>query len=371
MNECLGSTMKFQVANAIHEAMLRDISRASSMPGWVRIAFGRDPDFFHAVGVQGKTNEVLIATEGDAVVGMGSRSTRPVYVNGDRLETGYLGGLRLQPDVRGTGTLGRGYAALKVLHVANPVPFYLTTVIESNRAVRTLLTSGRAGLPHYRDCGRYVTYAISMNRRPRRFSSSATICRGDEIGVQPILSFLNEVGRQRQFFPVIEAADVGSDYLRQFNPSDFRVAMRGADIAGVATTWDQRAFKQNIVDGYSAVASMCRPAVNVALRVAGFQPLPAPGQGLDVLPVAFHCVRNDDPNIMRALLETLYREQQCGPQHFLILGLHERDPLREAMSSFLSFRYISRLYLVCWEDGLDIVKSLDPVRIPHLEVATL
>jgi hypothetical protein len=87
--------------------------------------------------------------------------------------------------------------------------------------------------------------------------------------------------------------------------------------------------------------------------------------------VAFLCVRDDNAEAAEAILERIYADRQGGGCHFLIVGLHERDPLREVVEGFPVFRYTSRFYLVCWDDGMDFVRSLDPVRIPHLEVAPL
>ena len=149
--------MTIRLAEQHHEKQLRELLRGSAMPGWVRLAFGREPDFFQSLDVQGKSNQVLISLEQGRVVGMGCRSIKPLLVNGEQMELGYLGGLRLHPDIRRTGLLARGYAALRRLHEENPMPAYLTTVIENNTEVRGLLTSGRAGLPHYLDHGRYIT----------------------------------------------------------------------------------------------------------------------------------------------------------------------------------------------------------------------
>jgi len=365
-------TMMIQLADRQHEEQLRGLSRDWPMPGWVRLAFGRQPDFFQGVNVQGKFNQVLIAIDQTRVVGMGSRSIKPVLVNGEKMDWGYLGGLRLRPEVRRTGLLARGYAALKKLHEERPVPAYLTTVIEDNIEARKLLTSGRAGLPHYLDRGRYITHAINLNRRRRKFASPFEIRRGDGVGLESILRFLGDAGRRRQFFPALETADFSSEYLRGLRPIDFHVAVgKGDEIVGAAAVWDQSAFKQNIVRNYRTPIRIFRPFLSGALRLAGFRPLPALGQSLNSLYVAFACARDDDPEIMRAILEHIHAEHQNGSKHFLLWGLHERDPLRAAAAHFMTFRYTSRFYLVCWDDGLKFVEGLDPARIPHLELATL
>ena len=363
--------MRFQVAEQQHDEGLRRLCRDSVAPGWVRLTFAREPDFFLGLGVQGTFNEVVIGLEHERVAAMGCRSIRPAWVNGHPAAIGYLGGLRLTPDVRGSGALARMYAACRTLHERHPVPAYLTTVLESNTDAVALLTSGRAGLPHYLDRGRYVTYAIALNRRRRR-APRREIRRGDQMPLARIAEFMNRQGARRQFFPVIREGDFGTDYLRGLRPSDVRVAVgTGGAILGVAAVWDQAGFKQNIVAGYASVLRLARPALNGALRLAGFRPLPKPGAPLKMRYVAFCCAEEDDPEILRAILEQVCCEQRSGDSPFLVASFHERDPLGAAMRNFLAFRYASRFYLICWDDGLDFVRNLDAAPIPHLDVATM
>lgn len=363
--------MRIELAQPRHERALRDLLRESPMPGWVRLAFGREPDFFHGAGVQGKTNEVVIALDAGRALGMGCRSVKPMFVNGAKIDFGYLHGLRIHPRARRSSLLARGYAELKKLHEQRPVPAYLTTVVEQNDEARALLTSGRGGLPRYIDRGRYITHAIQLNTRRRRYDSDYSIAKGNSVGIDPIIKFLHEAGRKRQFFPAIDAADFGTPYLRDLTSAHFRIAFKNNEIVGVTAVWDQSAFKQNIVKGYAAPIRHARPVLNPLLNILGYRPLPAPGEKLNSLHVAFPCARDNDPQILRALLEHIYSEHQHGGAHFLLLGLHEDDPLSAAAKYFQAFRYASRFYVVCWDDGVDFVKQLDPALIPHLELATL
>jgi hypothetical protein len=364
--------VNFQLAGQEHEQGLRELLSHTPMPGWICVAFGANPDFFRAMSVHGHFNQTLVAVENGRVLGMGCRSIKPMLVDGRRMSLGYLSGLRLLPEIRRSGVLARGYAMLKKLHDENPVPAYLTTIIESNREAREILTSGRAFLPHYLDCGRYFSYAINLRKRRREYLSEIEIRSEDEVGLNSILSFLAEHGQRCQFFPLLEEKDFGKDFLRGLRPADFRAAVDGrGEIIGVAAVWNQIAFKQNTVQSYAPLVSRLRPAINSFLSMTGFSPLPAPGETVDSLYVAFNCVRDDDPEIFRALLERIYSEHEGGEFHFLLIGLHERSPLRTALNHFLTFRYTSRCYLVCWDDGLDFVKSLDPNRIPYLDLATM
>ncbi|MEK7270685.1 MAG: hypothetical protein AAB215_07070 [Planctomycetota bacterium] len=103
---------------------------------------------------------------------------------------------------------------MKGLHSDQLTPVYLSTVMDGNHDARATLTSGRAGLPHYLDHGRYFTYAINLNRRRRHRSAGVAVRRGEEVGLDRLLGFLRDVGSRRQFFPALETADFGTDYLR-------------------------------------------------------------------------------------------------------------------------------------------------------------
>lgn len=342
------------------------------MPGWVRLRFEREPDYFHGLGIQGRTNQAMVALEGERLIGTGCRSIRPMYIDGRALDFGYLSGLRSLPAGRQAGALARGYRFLRERHGDRRVPAYISTIVADNATAIGLLTSGRAGLPHYLDQGRYFTYAVSLNRR-RRPPGGQELRRGGDVPLADIVAFLNRQGARRQFFPVLTAGDFGTDYLRGLSPADFRVAIgrQGQAIEGVVALWDQSRFKQNVVAGYAGPVRLLRPAINGLLGLAGHRPLPPVGQRLDMLYAAFLCVRDDNLETAQTLLEQVYAERRAGPHAFLVLGFHERDPLRAALRGFPAFRYTSRLYLVCWEDGLEFVSGLDPARIPHLEVATL
>lgn len=363
--------MRLLVASPKHEAVLRQLSAGMPMPGWIRLAYAREPDFFHAIGVQGTFNQVILALQDDVAMGMGCRSVRSMYLNGQATTFGYLHGLRVLPKARRVGALAHGYRFLRNLHKDGCAAAYLTTIVVDNAAARTLLTSGRAGLPTYRDIGRFLTYALPRRRWLCQLPAGVTITRADAQSTEEIIRFLDTYGSRRQFFPRISVEDFGTDLLRGLAPQDFLLARSGSQIVGTLACWDQATFKQNVVCGYAPLLALARPLINTALRVAGGTPLPPVGQQLRLIYAAFVCIANDNPQVLAALLDQAITD--CNPTgaHFLVIGFHESDPLRTAVTSFPKLKYESRLYIVYWDDGQKFVASLDPVRIPYLELATL
>jgi len=366
--------VRITLATEAHDAQLRGLCRALPMPGWIRLAFTREPDWFSGQAVYGHFNQTLVAEdEAGTVSACGFRSVRRVYVNGKECDLGYLGGLRSLLASRRVGGVARGYRVLRQLHADGRTPAYLTAIVEDNALARGLLTSGRAGLPEYRDLGGFITSAVSLGtfRRGRPVPAGLVIRSGAEVPLPDVLAFLHDEGLRRQFFPVLEAKDLATPRWRDFAAADFLVAVSGDAIVGVTATWDQHGYKQALVTGYTPVMRLARPWLNAGLRLAGCRPLPRVGEEMAFLYTAFTCVRNNDPDVLAALFGQVHARHRGSPHHYFVVSFHETDPLRCALRHFLTFNYASRLYLASWEDGRRLADELDPQRVLHIEPGTL
>ena len=290
--------MRFALAGPEHEPQLRALLREHAMPGWVELTLEREPDFFAAAATTGGVAQTGVALEGDTVVGMGCRSVREVYLNGRPASLGYLSGLRLQQAFRRGTALARGYAFLRQLHEDGRAAAYLSTIIEDNREVMALLTGGRAGLPRYRDLGRYVTFAVALGAWPpgRRPRTDVIVSHAAPSELDAVVAFLNDHGRRRQFSPVVHRSDFGSPAWRGLEPSNVVLARGGhGRIEGVAACWDQSAYKQTRVVRYRRLLATTRPLLNTVLRLAGFPGLPDEGALIPALNLSLICIRGDDP----------------------------------------------------------------------------
>jgi hypothetical protein len=367
--------MKFSLATPAHEPQLRQLARNEPMPGWIRLAFAHEPDWTASQQVLGDSAQTIVATNpGETVVGCGVRAIRRVYVNGQPRELGYLSGLRSLPGARRALGLAQGYRFLRQLHEEDRrVPAYLTTIVEDNREAIRLLTAERAGLPAYLDQGRLVTSAIllDVNRRTSPPAPGLEIKSGGEVAFDDVLQFLAREGARRQFFPMLERAQLGTARLAGLRTSDFRVAIRAGAIVGTVAAWDQTAFRQVVVTGYSPLLRFVRPALNLWWSATTGRSLPPAGQGLRFFQVAFACARNHDAGVLAALLERLHRDCREAAYDCFLIGFHERNPERGALRAFRAMHYASRLYLAAWNDGRPFCAGLDARFVPHLETATL
>lgn len=365
--------MQFRLADPSHEPQLRALLRQDEMPGWVRLRFEREPDYFHAAATQGGVHQTIVALDGDTVLGAGSRAIREMWIDGAPRHFGYLGGLRSRPEARRHTGLARGYAFLRRLHEDGLTRGYLTTVIDANNAVRELLTSGRAGLPDYRDLGVLHTYSLAARQRRERLRrGEVAVAQAAAEAWSEIVAFLAEHGPRRQFFPVVRTEDLGTPLWRGLQATDFFVARdRSGRVLGTLASWDQTSFKQTRVTGYHAWLRATRPLVNVGLRAAGLPRLPCAGALLRTRFLCLICIRDDTPGVLEALLDHACAHAAVQGADQVCLGLHERDPLARAMRGRRALRYTSRVYCVSWPDGDTRQDGLDSHRPPHLEVALL
>ncbi len=302
------------------------------------------------------------------LIGMGIRSIKPLFVNGQKMDIGYLSGLKLESEYRNSLYLGRGYQKLKTLHQDNEAPFYLTTIVKDNNDAK-ILTSGRKILPCYYDVGQIKSLAVSLSKIRRVKSNGVRIKRAAHEDIPRLVRFLNEEGKKRQFFPVYSENDFlpQQGLLQGISNDDIFIAYNDHEIVGVAAAWDQTAFRRTIVAGYSKWLSYTRPLYNAWARISGVPSLPSVGSFLNYFYLSLVCIKDDDLEIFSNIISEIavYKKQP-----FMMVGMHENDPLISAFTNIPHHQYLSQLYVVFWEDGEQLISRLDN-RCPYIELGSL
>lgn len=370
------SPLRFELARPQDDAELRQLSAATPMAGKVAVSFRREPSFFGAAVVEGDFHQTIVAREGTTgrIVAHAGRSVRPRFVNGADEPIGYLGSLRVLPEYRRGLVLAGGYRFLRELHGDGRAQIYLTTIAVGNNAALSALTSGRAGLPRYDYFGSYHTGAIAIRRRAAASNLPPGVAiRGATADDLPQLgAFLDRIGPARQFFPCHRQTDWFHDAatFRGLLAEDILLACRGGEILGSLGCWDQSSFRQIVVEAYGPALALSAPLYNGWAALRGSPKLPKPGESLRFLTTALPVVAGNDRNIFAALLEAaLARSVGRGWSHLLV-GMHESDPLLDVVKHFQTEAYLTRCYLVYWDDGVALRRQIDG-RTPYLELGCL
>jgi hypothetical protein len=369
------SRYRFELATPDDDVDLRHISAATPMEGQIAVAFRRDPSWFAGAVVDGRFRQVVACRDlrTARIIGFGCRSVREVYVNARPARVGYLSSLRALPEHRNLGLLARGYATFRELHGDGRVPFYLTTIAAGNNTALKVLTSGRAGLPSYHPAGKFHTVAIALSGKRRVTKCDGLTVRSARVeDLSGLLDFLAAEGPRRQFFPRLEANDFLSPEgaMRGLSLDMLLLAERRGRLVGTLAGWDQHSYRQSVVHAYQGWLQWARPLYNTWAGLRGRPCLPQPGGVFRYLTGALPVVADDDAHVFAALLEALRNRAAGGPRTYLLVGLHESDPLFPVAQRYQAACYVTHLFHVCWADGEQARATVD-ARAPYLETGSL
>jgi hypothetical protein len=367
-----------RAAQPADDAELRRILRENPFPGSISLSFEREPNYFQASAVEGPFHQTLAVCERETgkLMGMGDRSARPMWVNGQVREIGYFSGLRAEPKYRQGLALARfvqhGFGYYQQLHSDGRAPFYLISIIADNLPARRLLTAGLKNLPQLQEYTRMFTYAIHPSRKKRDLPLPDTLrlTRGSRDFVPAIVDCLNRNGARKQFFPHWTKDTLLSTLTPDLVIEDFFLAVDGDRVVGCLALWDQNAFKQAVVRGYAGLLKRFRKTINLLSPLGGWPSLPEPGARLNQCYACFLAIDDEQPDIFAALLRAFYNEVAQRKYAYFIIGLPEAHPLRHIAAAYRPIQYVSQVYLAAWPDGLLEVAKVDG-RLPGLEIAVL
>ena len=365
--------LAIQFATPADDAAIRALLRREPMPGRVRVTYQREPEFRLGCEVTGEDCQVLVARHQDSgeIVGVASRSMRLVFINGREQRLGYLGQLRIDPRFRGRWLVSRGFSQLKQLHDRDPLPGYLASIIEGNREAAGVLVERRRRIfPEFHHVAEYRTLAIGVARPKPAINAGVTIASPAAGDVPEVASFLRTTGSRRQFYPVWTDERLHRLSALGLRLDDLKIARRGGEILAVAGLWDQSAYKQTVVHGYSGWLKTAAPLYNLGAACLGRAALPRPGEKLHSAYVSLVSVAHDDAAVFRALLRELHNLASARGLAWLLAGFDSRDPLLGAACEYSHVVYPSRLYYAVWPSEGGAYEQLDR-RPAYVDIATM
>ena len=364
------SRFEIELASEADDRELRDLLRRRSVPGSIKVTFEREPSFIDSCRIRGEFFQIGVARDRRTrrIIGLGTRSVAPAFVNGRATNVGYLADLRLETEYRGGTLVVRGYRFLRLLHADGRAQLYTTVIFASNHQALTTIASGRAGLPRYHDMGLVHSPGINLRRRKPEIKENCDILPGSDDLLPEIVACLNRNHSRRQFGPVRTVGAFRNQYPT-FSADKFYIAVRGSTVVGVLGKWDQRSFKQTRVVGYGSSLRWLVPLANPLRPFTGCAAFPKPGQEVPYFYVSFIAVDDDELPVFRALLRHVYNDAVGGHHLYAMLALHERDPLLPALREYSLTPFLGRLFCVAFKDGEAAFRNLDG-RVPYLEAAT-
>ncbi|MEI6127328.1 MAG: GNAT family N-acetyltransferase [Pseudomonadota bacterium] len=362
----MSSPFEISLAAPGDDDELRALYAGSAAGGALSLVYKREPSFFYALDMMGEKSQVLVGRREGRIIGMGCITFFRAYVQGAPQTIGYLHSLRVVPAFRKSLYLARGYQHLSRLSEDHGVPFYISTVIEDNRAVVRLFQKQRSFMPRYQDRGRYITYVIPFLKKRKRNKRWEIQGVSGSAVLAGAVDWMQQWGSSRELYPVFDTEVVRDSWMKSYGLQDILVAHDRGRIVGTLGMWDQRSFKQTVVGGYHGRWRLIKPLYNMLAGMRGASPLPDENKAFKYLFASFPTAANNDPGILRELLEELYERARAQGYAYCVIGLHEQEPLSRALADFFTLPYASRVYRVSPQE-----EPCCDVRAPYLELARL
>ncbi|MCC6151129.1 MAG: hypothetical protein IT461_12830 [Planctomycetes bacterium] len=373
--QSLAGGIAFRAATRADDAGLRNLLRENEIPGAVSVTLEREPSFFHATEIEGDRHQLLVACDVNGeIIASGARASRVLFVNGQEQRVGYLGQLRIaRAHRKRRGLLFEGYAALRQLRGDDGMPFDITSIMADNDVAMRLLTRGLRGLPRYAPIARVVTLVIPTRGRAKvEAARDIEIVPGSTESLPEIADCLQRNLRRFQFAPRWTSEDLRDPArCRGLIPGDFLLAQRGGQVVGCVAIWNQRAFKQVVVRGYSPWVRRLRPFLNAASPWLSVPHLPAPGMSLEHAFLSHVAIDGDDGRIFHSLVARARETAHMRGLSALLCGLTEGNPMLAGLRALFGKHALTNvLHSVDWGEGQAALAALDS-RPVHVEVAVL
>jgi hypothetical protein len=349
LTERIAGPLRFALATDADDAELRALLRRSVVPGAVRVAFTREPRYRDGEALCGAVERTIIARADAQLVALGRCSVRSVHRNGVAGPIGYLSELRTLPAApHGAQVLRDGYDFLRDMLHDVEMDGCVTSIATDNAHARRVLECGhRFGLPRYTFLADLVTLVVPAARA--HHTASVAPLRVHVSEHDQLRDFLATRARDMQLSLLWDNSTWESLRHHGITESDFCVVRRAGRIVGAAALWDQRAFRQIVIDGYHGALQWARPFLNVASAVTGMLALPAVGATLPQLPV-LGLASADDAALLE-LWQALRADATASNATCVTVTRDARDPLLRTLQQVRGTRaYHTRLYDVRWRN---------------------
>jgi hypothetical protein len=334
------------------ESDLRRLTAAIPLRGSVTLAYEREPDFYHALEVEGDHVDVATVHDGERVAGFATQSMSMRHVNGVPNLVSYLGMARVEPHLRARQVTPEALRMFREVQLSRGVRHAFASIVATRSGRHAFPDTPTDGMPGLQAMADLCTLVFPViGRHYQDLPDGIRPAREEDTG--QLIACLNRNNRPYQFSEVWNETDLHSESrTRGLKIEDFLVATKAGHVMGCVALWDQRAFKQTRVIDYSGPLSMARPFVNVFCGPMGKPKMPARGQLFEQVFVSHLAVDEDDRELTLDLLNSIRIEAaRRGGIFNLALGMSADDPRLESVRRVTrGLLYSSTLYRVFWPD---------------------
>lgn len=344
---------------ADNEALLA-LTRITPMAGAISLRIDRDPDFFALLRLRGNS-KVFVAERGRQVIGCISVALRTAYISGVPETVAYIGDMKVHPSFSGSIAAVRLMKALEADMRLLGIDLGFCVAADGNHRVMPLF-EGRLGTPQWVPLGRFLVNGLvpsPFKGHSKRYS----IDSAQPADLPAIATLLDRFHRSRQFAPQLgedEIAQTLSGTHDEPFPKTL-VARKEQRVVATLTLCDTAAEKRNVLLNAPASLKVALALLRVAAAPFPGFVVPRIGEALRVLSVRYAACEDGHHAALEALL-ALARAQAFRHRFtFLMLGLHERDPLRSLVRKIPRFTFSSLALATSLGDPGELARRLEGI----------
>ena len=355
---------EIRLATEADNQSLLELTRATPMAGVIALRIDRDPDFLALLRARGVPLVLVVTSDGN-IVGCMSAAVQMAYIHGQLEKIAHVGDLKVHPQFRGMGLSMMLVNALEQ-HLRNAgVDLSFCLVADGNNRVMPL-SEGKHGTTPAIKLGRFIVDQILPTpfRGPR---SQYQIEAAHHADLTTVAIMLDQASRDRQFAPEITAGHLAEFLHDSTHFATTLVARDQGKIVATLTLEDTSHLRQNILMGAPAHLRLALPILRIlALPIRGIA-VPRVGHPLTMLYVRHPACLDGHEPALRALISAARQKAFAHRYTFLSVGLHERDPLRKAVTGFPAFTFHSLAMAanVLTQDRVNMLQS----EIPYEDFA--
>jgi hypothetical protein len=310
------------------------------MHGVISLRIDRDPDFFQLLHMRGQA-KAFVATVEHRIVGCISVVYQSVFVGGEPQTIGHVRDLKVHPSLHGSRVALTLIKTLLDYLRTQDADLYFCIVTEGNTKVLPLL-QGRLGIPKFESLGRFLISAMlpsPLQPSGKRY----TIETAREDDVQDVCRLCNAFNKSYQLAPVLTASEFASPAGSAGDDSPMRrlVARQDGTIRATLCAFDTSGAKQNVVMGMPIILRTAMRALRLSSKVFPFWTFPNIGDVVHILYLRNAAFEDGHHHALRMLLQRVRNEAFREKYSFVVIGMHERDPLRFLVHGLPKFTFVS------------------------------
>lgn len=346
--------IQFRLATRADNSEIQKLVNSVYQKGALQLGFQRAPDFFIGQAVIGQEHLLVVAEDDEKKVlaGLTNLAGRELYMNGQKRMVWYSGDTRVDFPYR------RHHVGLQLFleygKHRGPGDLLEGIILKENTSMLEAIERGTAGrqVMDYSISHEIETSFIYVRKIKPRIPAGIVLRSATAADVPEMQAFFDREAPRRHGYPVYDFAKMlaGDPYYAGIKIDKYILALRDARIVGIVGSWDQKAFKQTRVLGYSGALKVLRPLINLYSAVVGGFRLPAPGGMLNYTALHTILIENDDQAVFRALVDWIMAND--GKSYdALASALTVGDPLLEVLRGYKRQKLMSYHFWMAYGDN--------------------